>query len=101
MKKITALGVAAFCLALCAASCAAECPRWISVMPMNGVFEEEIAADAADLGNTTFVDGILWSCAVNPGGDPPSDKGAMFAKRWRKSFFGWFSLPKPHLRHRW
>ena len=59
------------------------CPRWISVMPMRDDCAAELAADAADLGNTTFIDGILWSCPVNPGGDPPADKGAIFAKKWR------------------
>ena len=80
IRRLMAIGA----VALCAACRAAECPRWMSVMPVNEACEEELAADAADLGNTTFVDGIIWSCAVNPGGNPPSDKGAIFAKRWRK-----------------
>ena len=61
----------------------ATCPRWISVMPMRDDCIAELAADAADLGNTTFIDGIAWSCPVNPGGDPPDDKGAIYAKKWQ------------------
>ena len=61
----------------------ATCPRWISVMPMRDDCVAELADDAADLGNTTFIDGIAWSCPVNPGGDPPDDKGAFYVKKWQ------------------
>ena len=61
----------------------AECPRWLSVMPLHDGCAEALAADAADLGNTTFIDGIAWSCGVNPESDPVSDKAAVFARRFR------------------
>jgi len=54
MKKSVglALGVLAACVAF------ADCPHWISVMPLNGNQLDELAHDCADLGNTTFIDGI-------------------------------------------
>ena len=61
----------------------ADCPRWISVMPLNGDRYEELARDCADLGNTTFIDGIAWGCAVSPEGDPVADRAAIFAGRCR------------------
>ena len=63
-----------------AVAVSAECPRWISVMPLKGSCLDELASDCADLGNTTLVDGIAWSCPVNPEGDPVADKAAMYAK---------------------
>ena len=52
----------------------AECPHWISVMPLHADRIDELAADAADLGNTTLIDGVVWSCPVHPAGDPVEDK---------------------------
>ena len=67
----------------CAEALAAQVfPRWISVMPMRTDCAAELAADAANLGDTTFVDAILWSCPVNPCGNPVDDKGSIYAKRW-------------------
>ena len=77
-----ALAAAAAAFALPAAD---TCPHWISVMPLNEGIAKELAEDAADLGNTTFIDGIAWSCAVNPEGDPPADKGAIYARRYRET----------------
>ena len=68
-----------FAMAAFTAVAAAECPRWISVMPLKGSCLDELARDCADLGNTTIVDGIAWSCPVNPGGDPVADKASMYA----------------------
>ena len=34
-------------------------PRWLSVMPLHENAIDELAADAAALGNDTFVDGIV------------------------------------------
>ena len=64
-------------------SVCADCPHWISVMPLNGGQLDELARDCADLGNTTFIDGIAWSCAVNPEGDPVADRASLFADRFR------------------
>ena len=61
----------------------ADCPHWISVMPLHGDCTDELSHDCADLGNTTFIDGIAWSCAVNPEGDPVADRAGMFAERYR------------------
>ena len=61
----------------------ADCPHWISVMPLNGDRLDELARDCADLGNTTFIDGIAWSCPVNPEGDPVADRAGLFAGRFR------------------
>ena len=58
-------------------------PRWLSVMPLNGDRHEELARDCADLGETTFIDGIAWSCAVNPEGNPVVDRAAVYAGRYR------------------
>ncbi len=62
-----------------------DCPHWLSVMPLHEGLGQELAADVADLGNTTFIDGVAWSCAVNPEGDPVSDKAAVFAARYRET----------------
>ena len=73
-------------VACCASVQAAmECPKWISVMPLHDEYAEQLAADAADLGNTTFIDGIAWSCPVNPEGDPVADRASIFAKRFCKT----------------
>lgn len=77
----------ALVLSLVAVSCLpalAECPGWLSVMPLHAGRSAELAEDAADLGNTTFIDGIAWSCAVNPGGDPPADKGRIYGELYRE-----------------
>lgn len=58
-------------------------PRWLSVMPLNDGCADELASDAADLGSTTFIDGIAWSCPVNPEGDPVADRASIFAERYR------------------
>lgn len=78
-------------LALCASCCASaltalavECPRWISVMPLNADNVEAVSADAAQLGNETVVDGVAWSFAVHPEGDPVTDKAALYADRYRR-----------------
>jgi len=52
--------------------CSADIPRWLSVMPLHEQVADELAADAAALGNDTFVDGIAWSCPVNPEGNCPN-----------------------------
>ena len=79
MKKRVSLvfGVLAACMAF------ADCPHWISVMPLNGGQLDELAHDCADLGNTTFIDGIAWSCPVNPEGDPVADRAGLFGERFR------------------
>lgn len=62
-----------------------DCPRWLSVMPLDDRHSAELADDAADLGKTTFIDGIAWMCSVHPGGNPPADKGASYAEMYRKT----------------
>ena len=74
---------AVFASLFAASAALAECPRWISVMPLNGDRHDELAHDCADLGNTTFVDGIAWCCPVNPEGDPVADPAAIYAERYR------------------
>ena len=80
VRKLAAFAVAA----IAAAGCLGDCgiPRWISVMPLHDGCAEELARDAADQGNTTFIDGIVWSCAVNPEGDPVADRAAIYARRY-------------------
>ena len=78
------LAFAAFAIASAASCAAGGCPSWISVMPIREDRAEELAADAADLGDTTFIDGIVWSCSVCPSGDPPDDKGAICVAAWNK-----------------
>ena len=73
---------AVFASLFAASAALAECPRWISVMPLNGDRHDELAHDCADLGNTTFVDGIAWCCPVNPEGDPVADPAAIYAARF-------------------
>ena len=68
---------------LAASAALAGCPHWISVMPLHGNCTDELARDCADLGNTTFIDGIAWCCAVNPEGDPVADRAGIFAERYR------------------
>ena len=75
----------ACCACLYAGGANLDCPHWLSVMPLHEGCGEELAADAADLGNTTFIDGVAWSCAVNPEGDPVSDKAAVYAARYRET----------------
>ena len=67
------------------AATAAMCPHWITVMPLHAGREEEIARDVADQGNTTFIDGVAWSCSVIPEGDPVFDRAGGFAKVYRKT----------------
>ena len=68
-----------------AAPAEVACPRWISVMPLNADNVESVSADAAMLGEDTIVDGIAWSFAVHPAGNPVEDKAAAFAARYRKA----------------
>ena len=37
------------------------------------------------LGENTIIDGIAWSCSIHPEGDPPADKAAIYATRWRET----------------
>lgn len=71
-------------LPLCGQVCCADVPRWLSVMPLNENAIDELAADAAQLGNDTFVDGIAWMCPVVPEGDPAIDRAGIYADRYRK-----------------
>ena len=66
-----------------AATC--ECPHWISVMPLPDEGLEEQAADVIGLGEKTVVNGIAYSCAVNPEGDPVADKAAIYAQRFARA----------------
>ena len=59
----------------------ADVPRWLSVMPLHDNKVDELANDCATLGNDTFVDGIAWSCPVNPEGDPVVDRAGIYVKR--------------------
>ena len=68
---------------LAASAALAGCPHWISVMPIPDNRADELARDCADLGNTTFIDGVAWCCAVNPEGDPVADRAGIFAERYR------------------
>ena len=80
MEKILAV------ISMLAASAGfADCPHWISVMPLREGLEEMLAKDAADQVNTTFIDGIVWLCSVNPEGNPVSDRAGCFAKLYRKT----------------
>ncbi len=74
-------------MVLWAGACLAgmDIPRWLSVMPLHDDAVDELAADAAALGNDTFVDGIAWSCPVNPEGDPVTDRAGIYAGRYRKA----------------
>ena len=69
----------------CMVCAGGRCPRWISVMPLHGGRAQELAEDAAELGNATFIDGIAWSCAVNPEGDPATDRAAVYSRRYRQT----------------
>ena len=82
-RMFSAVAFFAVCAMRSATMSAVEVPRWLSIMPLNGDSHEEIARDCADLGNTTIVDGIAWSCAVNPEGDPVADRAAIYAERYR------------------
>ena len=62
----------------------ADVPRWLSVMPLHDNKEDELANDSATLGNDTFVDGIAWSCPVNPEGNPVVDRAGIYASRYKK-----------------
>ena len=69
------------------AACGAEvkhldCPHWISVTPLIEGWTDACAKDIVDLGEKTIVNGIAFSCAVNPEGDPAADKAAAYAKRF-------------------
>ena len=72
-----------FASVLAASAAFAECPHWISVMPIPANRADELARDCADLGNTTFIDGIAWCCSVNPEGDPVADRAGIYAKCYR------------------
>ena len=56
MKKIMILSVTLACALDAAFAAQLQCPRWMSVMPLHEGRAEELAKDAADLGNTTFVE---------------------------------------------
>lgn len=82
-RMISAAAFFAVCVMCSTAMSTVEVPRWLSVMPLNEDGHDELARDCADLGNTTIVDGIAWSCAVNPEGDPVADRAAVYAGRYR------------------
>lgn len=85
MKRLFTVACLAACgLGAFAGDGKSACPRWLSVMPLNETYAEQLAADVADLGNTTFIDGIAWSCPVEPEGDPVTDRAAVFVDRYRK-----------------
>jgi len=73
-QRLALLAHAFVLLSLCVQVCCADIPRWLSVMPLHENVADELAADAAALGNDTFVDGIVWSCPVTPEGDPVTDR---------------------------
>jgi len=59
------------------------CPRWLSVMPLRPGYEEELIRDVIDLGETTCIDGILYSWTLHPVGNPALDLAADYASRYR------------------
>ena len=64
---------------------AVACPRWISVMPLNGDNAASVSDDAVMLGDETIIDGIAWSFAIHPAGNPVDDKASRFAVRYREA----------------
>ena len=82
-RAFSAVAFFVVCAMHCVTMSAAEIPSWLSVMPLNEDSHEELARDCADLGNTTIVDGIAWSCTVNPEGDPVADRAAIYAECYR------------------
>ena len=84
-KRIVVVALAAAASAVAFDADSADCPRWISVMPLRESILESVAADAAALGNDTIVDGIAWSFAVHPTGDPVEDKASKFAACCREA----------------
>ena len=85
MKRTVAGALLAVAAAAAMGAEAVDCPRWISVMPLRDGILESVTADAAALGNDTIVDGIAWSFAVHPAGDPVEDKASKFAACCRKA----------------
>lgn len=61
------------------------CPRWVAVLPLTKGNAASIAKDAAALGEETFIDGIVWLCALHPEGTPPTDKAALYAAIYRET----------------
>ena len=82
--KLFVFGVVGLMASVGLAANGVDVPRWLSVMPLHENAIDELAADAAALGNDTFVDGIVWSCPVNPEGDPVTDRAGIYAGRYRK-----------------
>lgn len=85
MKKLEAVLFMAGTVLNSVLAAQSPCPQWVSVMPLHDGRAEELAKDAANLGNTTFVDGVLWMCAVHPEGDPVTDKAALYVKLYKET----------------
>ncbi len=64
---------------------AVSCPRWVSVMPLNGDNAASVSDDAVMVGDETIIDGIAWSFAIHPAGNPVDDKASRFAARYREA----------------
>ena len=64
---------------------AVACPLWISVMPLNVDNAASVSDDAVMLGEETIIDGIAWSFAIHPAGNPVDDKASRFAARYREA----------------
>ena len=82
MGRIVNLTLLAIVAGRCLLAASVDCPHWISVMPLRGDTAVADAADAVWLGEKTVVDGVAFSCAVNPEGDPVTDRAAAYAERF-------------------
>ena len=61
-KKLKTMGavIAGVMLLGFAAQAEDPCPHWTTVMPLAPGIEEDLIRDVIDLGETTFIDGVLY-----------------------------------------
>jgi len=79
----TAVVLTALVLALQGAAAQGNPPRWVNVaaLPENAADPAHVA-DLVKLEKETIVDSVAYSCTLVPEGLPPTDKAAIYAKRF-------------------
>ena len=82
-QKTRGAVIAAVMLLGFAAQAEDPCPHWTTVMPLAAGIEEDLIRDVIDLGETTFIDGVLYCWTLHPRGNPAVDIAADYAARYR------------------
>ncbi len=83
ISSLLAASVGVFSVAFAGGAGAVTAPRWVNIAPVPETASDALVADLANLGKETVVDAHAYCCTLVPESDPATDKGAIYARRFR------------------